>query len=404
MAAVPALSHSSVQTYTECPLRWRFLYVDRLPEAPRSYFSFGRTVHSVLEELVRPFVVPGERWTATGERQRTLDEWARGRAAVPRLPTPEELLATYGRLWVSEGYASAEEERRYRALGAELLLRYREILVADRPVPVGVELHLEARWDGVPIHGYIDRVDRTTGGGLEILDYKTSRALSAEDARSSDQLGLYQVLVEHNFVEPVETLTLYHLRSLTPFRSEPRGPEVLERLYERVGAASDGIRAEAYDPSPGRHCARCEFRARCPEFRDVPAPERARLSELVDRFARLREEEATLGDELARTAEALHQEAERLGVHRIAGRRSTAYRRKEERWAFAPEAVAAILATAAVGTPIDPADPRQVRRLLRDTRVDASVRRRLEATGGRTVRWFWRVEDGGGRRTGRPSE
>ncbi|EQD27879.1 hypothetical protein B1B_18994, partial [mine drainage metagenome] len=54
MVAIAQLSYSSIRAYEECPLRWKFLYVDRLPEAPRGYFSFGRTVHSVLEELLQP--------------------------------------------------------------------------------------------------------------------------------------------------------------------------------------------------------------------------------------------------------------------------------------------------------------------------------------------------------------
>jgi putative RecB family exonuclease len=58
---VPALSYSSYSTYLECPLRWKFLYIDRLPEVPRGYFTFGRVVHSVLEELVRPMVLPSAR-------------------------------------------------------------------------------------------------------------------------------------------------------------------------------------------------------------------------------------------------------------------------------------------------------------------------------------------------------
>jgi putative RecB family exonuclease len=394
MPAVPPLSHSSVSTYLECPLRWKFLYVDRLPEAPRGYFSFGRTVHAVLEELLRPFVVPAERRTETGERQRTLDEWGRGRPSVPRLLTPAEVVAAYDRLWVPDGYGSGEEESRYRSLGKELLLRYREMVAAERPAPVGLELHLEARWEGIPIHGYVDRIDRTPGGGLDVLDYKTSRELSAQDARASDQLALYQVLVQSNFAEPVESLTLYHLRSLTPFRSGPRGAAALERLFERVGTASDGIRTDSFDPTPGRQCGRCEFKSRCPEFREVPAADRERLAMLADRFADLREREEALAGELRSTAEALHAEAERLGVHRIPGGRSLVLRRREESWTFAPDAVRTILAGTALAGTVDPADSRQVRRLLRDTRVDEGVRRRLEGSGGRTVRWYWRVEDG----------
>ncbi|HYK93520.1 MAG TPA: PD-(D/E)XK nuclease family protein [Thermoplasmata archaeon] len=404
MAAVPALSHSSVQTYSECPLRWKFLYIDRLPEAPRGYFSFGRTVHSVLEELLRPFVVPSGRLTEEGERQRTLDEWAHGRPSAPRLLSPAEVLATYERLWVSDGYVSREEENRYRSLGADLLLRYRNTLADAQPVPIGVEMHLETRWDGIPIHGYIDRIDRTAAGGLEIVDYKTSRELSAEDALGSEQLALYQVLVERNFPDPVQSLTLYHLRSLTPLRSPPRDRPALDRLKKRVGAVSDGIRSQAYDPTPGRHCSRCEFKVRCPEFREVPRADRERLATLVDRFAELRAQEDRLGEELKRTAEALHREAEQLGVHRIAGGASTAFRRREESWSYAPEAVETVLTAGGLNGSVDPKDPDQVRRLLRDTRVDEGVRLKLERTGGRAVRWYWVLEETTGRGESRRSE
>jgi RecB family exonuclease len=283
------LSYSSYRTYQECPLRWKFLYIDRLPEAPRGYFTFGRVIHSVLEELVGPLVIPTARRAGENERQRTLDEWhpRPGAPGAQRWMTEEELLAAYDRAWSSEGYVSLEEESRYRALGRELLLRYYEFLVRERPIPVAVEEHLETRWDGIPVHGYIDRIDRTPSGGLEIVDYKTSRDLSSDDARESDQLSLYQVLVEGNYAEPVHGLTLYHLRSLTPLRAAPRERTELAGLHDRLGTVFDGIRAEAYEPTPGRHCTRCDFRDRCPEFRTVPTAEGERLRLLVDRFEAL---------------------------------------------------------------------------------------------------------------------
>lgn len=392
MAGGGPLSHSSVRTYLECPLRWKFLYVDKLSEAPRGYFSFGRTVHSVLEELVRPYLVPGARRIETGGRQRTLSDFAPPGPPEGRLMSADELLATYERLWVSEGYTSPDEEARYRSLGAEILLRYREQLERERPAPVAVEAHLEAKWDGIPIHGYLDRIDRTTSGGLEILDYKTSREMSAAEALGSDQLALYQVLVEKNFPEPVESLTLFHLRSLKPYRTPPRPRPALDALHERVGTVRDGIRSQAFEPTPGRQCGRCEFKDRCPEFREVPPAERERLSQLVDRFARLRSEERRLDGELRQAAEALHREAERLGVHRIAGLTATAVRQREEAWAFAPDAVRPILQASGLDGRIDARDAVQVRRLIGDPDVDAAVREKLATTGGRSVRWFWELD------------
>ncbi len=395
MASTVPLSYSSYHTYAECPLRWKFLYVDRLPETPRGYFTFGRVIHTVLEDLVRPLLVPGARRLAAGDAQRTLDEW-HSKGAEPsavRPITSEELLAAYDRAWLSEGYASPEEEARYKALGRDLLLRYYRQFVKEPPRPVAVEEHLEARWDGIPIHGYIDRIDRTDDGGLEIVDYKTSRELSGEDARSSEQLSIYQVLVENNYTEPVEGLTLYHLRSLTPHRVPPRPREALAALHDRLGTVVDGIRTEAFEPTPGRHCGRCDFQSRCPEFRAVPGTDEARLAQLVDRFDALRQQEQQVGEELRRTADELHRAAEQFGVHRIPGSSRVALRRREESWQYSPETLRPLLESAGIQDRVVNADPEQVRSVLRDPSVDPEVRRRLAEAGARKVKWYWDLED-----------
>ena len=237
------------------------------------------------------------------------------------------------------------------------------------------------------------KLDRTPTGGLEILDYKTSRELSQADAVESDQLSLYQVLVEQNYPEPVEQLTLYHLRSRTPRSVPRRDAGVLEEVHDRFARAGDGIRAESFDPSPGRQCSRCEFRTMCPEFRVVPEPEQAKLLGLVDRFHLLRVQEEHLEDQLRSTAEALHREAERLGVHRIPGSERVAIRRREEVWRFREESVGPILAEHGLEAQVRADDAEAIRRLAQDPNVDAGLRRRLREAGGRQVRWYWTLED-----------
>jgi putative RecB family exonuclease len=390
------LSYSSYRTYLECPLRWKYLYIDRLPETPRGYFTFGRVVHSVLEELLRPLVTPAARRAGTAESQRTLDDWQGRRPSLGPQMGRNELLAAYERAWLSDGYGTPEDEARYKSLGREMLLGYYDRLERERPSPVSVEEHLEARWDGIPIHGYIDRIDRTADGGLDVVDYKTSRELSVEDARESEQLSIYQVLVESNYTEPVEGLTLYHLRSLTPHRVPARKRDALIGLYDRLGTVSDGIRAQAYEPTPGRHCTRCDFRSRCPEFRTVPVSEEARLRELVDRFDRLRGDQERIDSELRDVAEALHHAAEELGVHRVAGSQATAVRRREEAWQYSLDGVRSALEESGLSHRLPTGRPEEVRRLVRDSSVDPELRRRVAETGARRVRWYWDLEDGRG--------
>jgi RecB family exonuclease len=398
VARLSALSYSSVRTYEECPLRWKFLYIDNLTEAPRGYFSFGRTVHSVLEELVRPLVVPLARSTPSGQTQRTLEEFvhhAHAPTGSPSLMSREELLAAYARLWVSEGYTSPEEEARYRLLGEELLTNYYQEFVAAPPRPVAVEEHLEARWEGTAVHGYVDRIDLTPNGGLEVLDYKTTRGLSWADAAGSDQLTFYQLLVEQNYPQPVESLALYDLRGHTALRVERRPAEQLKQLQGRVGEVADAIREDRFEPTPARHCQRCEFKDRCPEFRSVAGEERARMGELVDRFIRLRNEEARVDSELRRVAEELHREAERWNVHRISGREGTALRRREERLTLSPESAASFLHEEAVRAKAARLGPEELARLLKDPEVDPALRRRLRSSVGRSVKWFWELETEG---------
>src|SRR5260370_5469095 len=43
------LSHSSISLYQDCPQKYKFKYIDGIPEKPRHFFSFGQSVHLALE-------------------------------------------------------------------------------------------------------------------------------------------------------------------------------------------------------------------------------------------------------------------------------------------------------------------------------------------------------------------
>jgi CRISPR/Cas system-associated exonuclease Cas4 (RecB family) len=255
-----ALSYSSFHTYEDCPQRWKFLYVDELPEAARPYFSFGRSMHLALEAFVAPLVVP---YVRRGQ-QRTLSDFM-GLPGPSPMPL-KDLLQQYEKAWVKEGYGSETEEQKYFLVGRDLLTRYHQIFTSAPPHTIAVEQDLRGDMNGVPIHGIVDRIDLTKKGGLEVVDYKTSRELSVRDAATSDQLTFYQLMVEQNYDSSVESLVLYHLRSLTPLVSKPRGSTEIASLTERVTVVAGGMSSKRYEPKVGAHCTRCEFRKSCPAF------------------------------------------------------------------------------------------------------------------------------------------
>src|SRR5579863_7286493 len=92
------LSHSSISMYVECPQKYKFKYIDKLPEKPKSFFSFGRSVHSALEFFYSVAALPA--------------------------PSLEQVLTHYKEKWVREGYKNEEEEAQYRAEGERILREF----------------------------------------------------------------------------------------------------------------------------------------------------------------------------------------------------------------------------------------------------------------------------------------
>ncbi|MFA6029426.1 MAG: PD-(D/E)XK nuclease family protein [Elusimicrobiota bacterium] len=317
------LSHSAVTTYLDCPQRWKLKYVDKLPEKPRHFFSFGKTLHSALEFL---YGVP-----------------------TPPPPSLADLLEYYRKNWLTEGYTSPDQEAKYRAEGRSILEAYYAKNVPGFRVPFFVEYKFETQVEipgqktfvlpiggrpqeislepefltPVPLLGYVDRIDKTEDGRLEIVDYKTGKAFDLDRVREDPQLSLYQMVCEEKLGMKVAGLTLYHLPSQTPFTVDRRGEALVRAVRERVvgvgglvrrglqklDEASDVLPAE-FEPKPEeRKCSWCDFKPFCPAWRQayakpVPAADEApvlksdrQIEKLVDRYGQLHDRMAALEEE-----------------------------------------------------------------------------------------------------------
>jgi putative RecB family exonuclease len=77
------LSFTRIDTLRNCALRFRYQYVDRLPQRPAPALSFGSSIHAVLE-------------------------WVHDRK-VPDVPPLDEMLDRLREVWDSSGYAEVEK-------------------------------------------------------------------------------------------------------------------------------------------------------------------------------------------------------------------------------------------------------------------------------------------------------
>jgi RecB family exonuclease len=121
----------------------------------------------------------------------------------------------------------------------------------------------------VALSGRVDRIDEHHDGALEIVDYKSGRThVETEDVQHSLALGIYQVLLKHQFPDRRVFATLHALRSGASASYE-LDPAERQELADSCLAWADEIRAKDWEdvlPVVNDHCPDCDFLPHCARF------------------------------------------------------------------------------------------------------------------------------------------
>lgn len=251
----PSLSPSAVSSFKDCPLAYRFAYVDRLPEPPSPAASKGTLVHRALELLMcRP---PAERTV-----EAALADLARAHEELADDPDLAGLDLT------------PEEWERFHADAEALVRRYFELEDPTRVHPIGLELKLAVQLGRVTVRGIIDRLELDGDGELVVTDYKTGVVPSEryEQARLGG-VHLYALLCERMLGRRPARVQLLYLSKPEAIIATPSERSIagVERRTAAVWSAIERACAtEDFRPSPGRLCDWCSFRAYCPAFGGDP--------------------------------------------------------------------------------------------------------------------------------------
>jgi RecB family exonuclease len=106
-------------------------------------------------------------------------------------------------------------------------------------------------------------MDRAADGSVNIVDYKTGKARSQEDADESLQLSIYAMAAREKWGYRVGALVFHNLEGNVPVYSK-RTEFQLEEARERVLAVARGIADGNFKPRPDFYCNFCAFRGLCP--------------------------------------------------------------------------------------------------------------------------------------------
>ncbi len=239
-----SLSYHALNDYLECPAKYRFGHVIRIPTPPSHAMVYGRALHAAVQAFHR-----------------------RQMANVPM--SLEALLAELDANWESTGFLTREHEEARRSAGRDALTRFWHEQQTDPARPSQVEADFAFQFGRDRVRGRYDRVDVDPEGSVTITDYKSSDvrdpATANRRARESLQLSIYALAYEAKHGRLPDELSLHFLESGIVGRSEA-GEKRLAKAQEKIVGAADGIRRGEFGATPQpMRCGFCPFREICPD-------------------------------------------------------------------------------------------------------------------------------------------
>ncbi|GEM_PF-551840 len=239
------LSFSRIDAYRNCPRRFRYAYIDRLPGVPGPHLSFGSSIHGALEAFY--------------DRK------------LPEAPSEEELLGFLYDAWDPSGFRELprEEQLAFYRHAQDVLRRFHRRVAAAYRLPAATEawFELPIGYEAVVV-GSIDRVDVDDDGGFHVIDYKTNRKVK-DRARvaGSLQLAIYALATRHLFGALPETVCLDFVVPGVAI-VVPLEDIDLDAARETILATAAAVREERFEPTPNPLCDWCDYRDICPAWPD----------------------------------------------------------------------------------------------------------------------------------------
>lgn len=249
-------SYSAIDTYLQCPQKYKFQEIDRIKVPKNREAVFGTLIHSTLKFMF---------------------------CRDPLFPTLDEVINYFRENWPAKETLkipwSAEEEKTYFAEGVRVLKKFYEKNAPWNFTVVDLESHFEIPLEDKngAVHilaGKIDRIDKLPDDTYEIIDYKTGKRMPSQAVLDKDlQLSLYSLGLQkrwpHLKAEDIK-LSLYFLKhgeklstKITPEATARTKNEILKNITEIQDKLASG---KEFEPMPGALCDWCGYKPICPAW------------------------------------------------------------------------------------------------------------------------------------------
>lgn len=298
-------SPSKLAQYMQCPLKYRFQYVDGIKKEEEGIEAFvGSRVHETLERML------------------TL------KTDFDREPSYELAEELFRKAW-DEKYHPAVVIREsdvtpddYKRRGLMMLRNYFEIEpLHDFGELLDLEQRLNFHVGEHSINGIVDRLQRD-GGKLHVIDYKTSKGqMSQAQADEDRQLALYELGLRQLYPDIEEIELHWYMLAHREVVTSIRDAEARRRLEDQISYLIEEIESALdFRPKESTLCGWCDYSAECAaekEQRTLKPDETASPPsprDLADEYAELTEKQKDLNGEVNKIKKRLEELKPLLGA------------------------------------------------------------------------------------------
>jgi len=271
------ISYSGLESFSNCPAKYKFQYIERIKTAKSKEAVFGTLIH----ECLRFFHNPSK--------------------SIPI--SEDELLKYFTEKWNSDIYKDKQEEAFAFHQGVNILKKYylqnqsQEFNIVNLEtlfsVFIGKDLH--------QITGRIDRIDKLEDGTFEVIDYKTSKKMPAQaDVDNNFQLSIYYLGIISRWPKikeedkPVK-ISLYYLKhgeKLSAIRTKKYIEETENKILELISE----IEKSNFEPRMNPLCDWCQYQPYCPLYKHKYIKEEKTLSgeqikEIIKEYFKIKSEQ-----------------------------------------------------------------------------------------------------------------
>ncbi len=371
-------SYSAIGTYKQCPQRYYFQEVEKIRVPKSREAIFGTLIHSTLRFMFsRDPLFP------------TLDEVIEHfRANWPKLENFNK-----DAVWdFQKSPWSESEEQAYFKQGVIMLKRFYEknapwnFHVVDLESRFAITLTDEKTGATHTIAGIIDRIDQLPDGGYEIIDYKTSKRMPAQEVINRDiQLSLYATGLQDRWphLKPEEImLSLYfikHGEKLSTTANEKTAAETKEYFLKTIFEIEERLRrGKPFEPVPGPLCNWCGYRPLCPAWRhlyrkqaDGKTLEKDEIDAAMAEYFAIKKREKEDKEKIATLQISIKAYMEQEQLTRIFGAGGVIAKKTVQRYAYDMEKIKAALEPLGKWEAILKADETKLKKILKELPIEA---------------------------------